>query len=215
MLGSLLVEKVWFPLALWSGLYVSDYVLTLWAARLYQADAKSHVVLKGSLEITPYFQQDVDALKPLSTRFIRALLFSVLAIALAWLLAVRLAGLPQAFSFLVGALILLEATAHIRHVRNIVFLKTLRDLHTLKGQLEYPRWLSLKLSSVEILGFAALFLLVFAVTGDWFFLGGVGSCLLTGLKHLDWAGKAARRHPSGTTSGAASVEAVRQESSGD
>lgn len=215
MPGSLLVDSVWFSLALWSGLYVSDYVLTLWAARLYRAGAKSHVVLKGSLEITPYFQQDIDALKPVSSRFIRALLFSGLAIALAWLLAVRLAGLPQAFSFLVGALILLETTAHIRHVRNIVFLKTLRDMHALKGQIEYPRWLSLKLSSVEILGFAALFLLVFAVTGDWFFLGGVASCLLTGLKHLDWAGKAARHHRSGTASGAASVEAVGQESSGD
>jgi hypothetical protein len=215
LLGSLLVDNVWFSLALWSGLYVSDYVLTLWAARLYQADAKSHVVLKGSLEITPYFQQDVDALKPLSTRFIRALLFSGLTIALAWLLAVRLAGLPQAFSLLVGALILLEATAHIRHVRNIVFLKTLRDLHTLKGQIEYPRWLSLKLSSVEILGFAALFLLAFAVTGDWFFLGGVASCLLTGLKHLDWAGKAGRDHRSGAANSTSRVEAAGQESTGD
>lgn len=215
MLGSLLVENVWFSLALWSGLYVSDYVLTLWASRLYQADAKSHVVIKGSLEITPYFQQDIDAQKPVSARFIRALLFSGLTIALAWLVAVRLARLPQAFSFLVGALVLLEATAHIRHVRNIVFLKTLRDLHTLKGQIEYPRWLSLKLSSVEILGFAALFFLVFAVTGDWFFLGGAASCLLTGLKHLDWARKGDRHRRSGTASGTASAGAVGQESTRD
>jgi hypothetical protein len=190
LLGRLLIDNVWFTIALWSGLYISDYVLTLWASRLYQADAKEHVVLKGSLEITPYFQQDVDALKPLSTRFIRALLFSALTIALAWLLAVRVAGLPQAFSLLMGALILLEATAHIRHVRNIVFLNTLKEMHTLKGKIEYPRWLSIKLSSVEILGFAALFLLVFLITGDWFFIGGVASCLLTGLKHLDWAKRA-------------------------
>jgi hypothetical protein len=201
LLGNLLVDNVWFTIALWSCLYISDYVLTLWAARLYQADAKQHVVLKGSLEITPYFQQDIDSLKRLSTRFIRALIFSALTIALAWLLAIRLAGLPQAFSILMGALVLLEATAHIRHVRNIVFLKTLKDMHTLKGRIEYPRWLSLKLSSVEILGFAALFFLTFAVTGDWFFIGGVASCLLTGLKHLDWAKKTALPRESDAAAG--------------
>ncbi len=187
MLGNLLVDNVWFTMAFWSALYVSDYSLTLWASRLYQADAKEHVVLKGSLEITPYFQEDVDESKTMSIRFIRALIFTVLAISLAWLLTVRLANLPQVFSVLMGSLILLEATAHIRHVRNIVFLRTLKNMHSMKGTIEYPRWLSLKLSSVEIIGFAALFLFVFLISGDWFFIGGVASCLLTGLKHLDWS----------------------------
>lgn len=189
MLSNLLVNNVWFTMAFWSALYVSDYGLTLWASRLYQADAKEHVVLRGSLEITPYFQEDVDKIKTMSIRFIRALIFTVLAISLAWLLTVRLTHMPWAFSLLMGALILLEATAHIRHVRNIVFLRTLKNMHSMKGKIEYPRWLSLKLSSVEIIGFAALFLFIFLISGDWFFVGGVGSCLLTGLKHLDWSRK--------------------------
>jgi hypothetical protein len=190
LLGNLLVENIWFALAVWAGLYLSDYFLTIWSARLYKSDAEQHVVLKGSLEITPYFQEDVNALKPMSVRFVRALIFSVLTISLAWVLAVRWIGIPQAFSVLMGALILLEATAHIRHIRNIVFLRTLADMHSLKGRIEYPRWLSLKLSSVEVLGFAALFLVVFLITGNWFFVGGIASCLLTGLKHLDWAKRA-------------------------
>lgn len=190
MLGALLVDNIWFALAVWSGLYLSDYFLTIWAARLYQSDAKEHVVVKGSLEITPYFQEDVNRLKPMSLRFVRALIFSVLTISLAWVLAVRWLEIPQAFSVLMGALILLEATAHIRHIRNIVFLSTLTRLHSLKGKIEYPRWLSLKLSSVEVLGFAALFLVAFLVSGNWFFVGGSLSCLLTGLKHLDYAKKA-------------------------
>jgi hypothetical protein len=190
LLGALLVHNIWFALAVWSGLYLSDYLLTIWAARLYQSDAKEHVVLKGSLEITPYFQDDVNRLKRMSLRFIRALVFSVLTISLAWVLAVRWLEIPQAFSVLMGALILLEATAHIRHIRNIVFLSTLTRMHSLKGKIEYPRWLSLRLSSVEVLGFAALFLVAFLVSGNWFFVGGSLSCLLTGLKHLDYAKKA-------------------------
>jgi hypothetical protein len=190
LLGALLVGNIWFALAVWACLYLSDYFLTIWAARLYQSDAKEHVIVKGSLEITPYFQEDVNRLKRMSLRFVRALTFSVLTISLAWVLAVRWLDIPQAFSVLMGALILLEATAHIRHIRNIVFLRTLTRVHSLKGKIEYPRWLSLKLSSVEVLGFAALFLVAFLISGNWFFVGGIASCLLTGLKHLDWAKKA-------------------------
>ena len=190
MLGNLLITNVWFALALWVGIYISDYLLTVWAARLYRAGANQHLVVDGSLEITPYFQEDVDAARPISARFVRALAFSVLAISLAWILTVEWGSLPEAFSVLIGALVFLEATAHIRHIRNIVLLRNLRASGSLTGTIQYPRWLSLRISSVEVFGFAVLFLVAFLVSGSWFFVGGAGSCLLTGLKHLDWANKA-------------------------
>jgi hypothetical protein len=190
LLGTLLVSNVWFAICLWAAIYISDYCLTIWAARLYRAGARDHLAFKGSLEITPYFQEDVNALKPMSTRFVRALIFSMLAIALAWILAVRWANLPQAFAVLMGSLIFLEATAHIRHIRNITFFRSLMRSNDLTGRIEYPRWLSLRLSSVEVLGFAVLFLFAFLVSGSWFFIGGVASCLVTGLKHMDWSNKA-------------------------
>jgi hypothetical protein len=190
LLGELLVSNIWFAVSLWAALYFSDYWLTIWAARLYKSGANEHLILGGSLEITPYFQEDVKALRPISLRFLRALAFSVVLISVAWLIAVRWTSMPQAFSILMGALIFLEATAHIRHIRNIVFLQSLRTARGLRGRIEYPRWLSLRLSSVEILAFAVLFMLAFLVSGSWFFVGGVASCLITGLKHRDWANKA-------------------------
>jgi hypothetical protein len=190
LIGRLLVSNVWFAICLWAGIYISDYLLTIWAARLYRTGARDHLAFKGSLEITPYFQEEVNSLKPMSTRFIRALIFSMLAIALAWILSVRWARLPQAFAVLMGSLIFLEATAHIRHIRNITFFRSLMRSDDMTGRIEYPRWLSLKLSSVEVLGFAVLFLFAFLVSGSWFFVGGVASCLITGLKHMDWANKA-------------------------
>jgi hypothetical protein len=147
-------------------------------------------MFSGSLEITPQFQQDINALKAFSVRFLRALVFSVVMIAVAWIICVRWVDIPQAFEMLMGALICLEATAHIRHIRNIAFMKSFAGLHGLKGRIEYPRWVSLRLSSVEILGFAVLFLVAFLISGAWFFAGGALSCLLTGLKHRDWAAKA-------------------------
>ena len=190
LLGVILVENVWVAISVWTAIYISDYFLSIWAAKLYKEGAREHVTFTGSLEITPQFQEDIDALRTLSLRFLRALIFSVVIIAIAWVVSVRWVGIPEAFSMLMGALICLEATAHIRHIRNIAFMKTLVSRHGLKGRIEYPRWLSLRLSAVEILGFAVLFLLAFFVSGSWFFIGGALSCLLTGLKHRDWAAKA-------------------------
>jgi hypothetical protein len=190
LLGVILVENVWVAISVWTAVYISDYFLSVWAARLYREGAREHVTFTGSLEITPQFQEDINALKTISLRFLRALVFSVVVIAVAWVISVRWAAIPEAFSVLMGALICLEATAHIRHIRNIAFMKTLVNKQGLKGRIEYPRWLSLRLSAVEILGFAALFLVAFLISGNWFFIGGALSCLLTGLKHRDWAAKA-------------------------
>ncbi len=190
LLGVILVENVWVAISVWTAIYISDYFLSVWAAKLYKEGASEHVTFTGSLEITPQFQEDINALKTLSLRFLRALVFSIVIIAVAWVISVRWVGIPHAFSLLMGALICLEATAHIRHVRNIAFMKILVSKQGLKGRIEYPRWLSLRLSAVEILGFAVLFLVAFLVSGNWFFIGGALSCLLTGLKHRDWAAKA-------------------------
>ena len=190
MLGVVLVENVWVAISVWTAVYISDYFLSIWAARLYREGAREHVTFTGSLEITPQFQEDINALKTVSLRFLRALVFSIIVIAVAWVVSVRWVARPQAFLILMGSLICLEATAHIRHVRNIAFMKTLVGKKGLRGRIEYPRWLSLRLSAVEILGFAVLFLVAFLISGSWFFIGGAISCLLTGVKHRDWAAKA-------------------------
>jgi hypothetical protein len=190
LLGAILVENAWAAIAVWTAIYISDYILSVWSAKLYSKGASEHVMFTGSLEITPQFQDDIQARRTFSLRFLRALIFSLVTISVAWVVCVRWIDLPQAFTMLMGALICLEATAHIRHVRNIVFMKSLIGRHGLKGRIEYPRWLSLRLSSVEILGFAVLFLVAFLLSASWFFAGGALACLLTGIKHREWAAEA-------------------------
>ena len=202
MLDTFLGENIWPGIIVWSLLYISDYYLTIYGARLYQNHARRYIVFEGSYELTPYFQADINALRRLSPRFIWSLSMTWLALSLVWLLGVWFFQVPETFSLVIGALILVEAVVHIRHIRNIVLFRlTRQDDGGLTGKIEYARWVTLRLSSVEMLSFAALFLLIFLVTGSWFFLGGVLRTLAEGLKHIRLARKARSTSPSAGSAG--------------
>ena len=112
-----LFASLWPGLAVWSVLYVSDYYLTLTCARLYQDGAREKIAFEGSYEITPYFQPDIDSLRMLSGRFVAALLWSgALLAATRWFSEQSTSTLYQA---VLGAMLLLELTIHIRHFRNL------------------------------------------------------------------------------------------------
>ena len=192
MLEELLVGRVWLARLIWAAIYISDYYLTIYAARLYQTGAKEHFVFEGSVELTPYFQEDVDKLRRFSPRFFLALALSSLALLVIWLAAVRLSDVPAMFSFAIGGMFLLEAAVHMRHIRNIALFQRARVAQGLKGTIEYTRWLTLKLSAIEILSFSGLFFLLFLVSGSWFFAGGTATCLATGLRHWIWGKRASR-----------------------
>jgi len=189
LLGELLTERIEFTLILWTILYVSDYYLTIWAARLYRTGASSHIIIQGSLEITPYFREDIDRVRIVSTRFLRILILSLLLLTFVWIVSIRILGARGFFQAVVGGLVLLEVTAHLRHVRNIAFMRRVTGNESLRGRIEYPRWLSLEIASVELIAFAVVFVIAFVLIHDWFFAGGVVACLLTGLLHLSWSHK--------------------------
>ena len=191
MLDTFLAQNIWPPIIVWSLMYISDYYLTIYGARLYQSHAKKYFVFEGSYELTPYFQEDINALRRLSPRFIVSLMVTWVMLFLVWLLGVWFLQVPQIFSLVIGSLILVEAVVHIRHIRNIfLFRLTRQDDGGLTGKIEYARWVTLRLSSVEMVSFAVLFLLIFFVTGSWFFLGGALRTFAEGVKHIRLARKA-------------------------
>ena len=69
-----LFDSSWLGPLLWVAVYISDYLMTLTCARMYQA--QQTIVFEGSYEITPLFQADVNALRRVSPRFVIALLVS-------------------------------------------------------------------------------------------------------------------------------------------
>ena len=171
-------------IALWAAVYVSDYTLTLAGARLYRSTASEHVVFEGSYELTPYYQGDVDRMRRFSRRFWLALAMSSVALFSVWLITVRALGAVWLYTFLLGALLLREAAVHLRHIRNIGLFRLARRPGGLRGKLEYPRWLLLRASALELLSFSGLFVFLAGMGDGWFFMGGAVACAVTGLQHL-------------------------------
>ena len=71
-------------MVLWIILYTSDYYLTIYSARGFREIG--HFQFEGSFELTPQYQKDIDALKPVSRLHIVLMIaYSLLIVAL-WLL---------------------------------------------------------------------------------------------------------------------------------
>jgi hypothetical protein len=184
MMNDAFVASPWPGLIAWITLYVSDFLLTMTCARLYQAGAREHIAFEGSYEITPYYQQDVDTLRLVSPRFLSALTASSLLLCLTWWLTVQGLPAPQLYLFALGSMVLLELTIHVRHLRNLFLFRAILQGEGVRGRIEYDRPVVLRLSSIELLACAGLFAAIFLVTGSWFVLGGAASCVSAGAKHL-------------------------------
>jgi len=193
------LQNLWAGLAVWIALYISDYTLTLTCARLYQNSVREKIVFEGSYELTPYFQRDIDTLRRISPRFLWAMLVVVAVLSGIWRLATQ--TVPQAYSFVLGAFVLIQLAIHTRHLRNLASFRAAAT-DAVRGRIEYSRLTVLRLSSFDLLSFAGLYLVVFAFTGSWFALGGVFGCAAVAHKH--W--KLAREHASANAH-AAQVEA--------
>jgi|SRR5579859_771022 len=190
-----MIDNPWFALALWLLSYLADYYLTLYSARLYRQGAQAHVAFEGSLELTPYYQADIDQLRRVSLRFILAVVWSVLLLELIWYLSIVVLKLPWAFEFLLGGLVLREAAVLMRHARNIALFRAARaEGQGISGKITYTRRLSLRQSAVELWAFAALFALLAALTASWLLAGGAFACAATGFQH--WRRSALTARPS-------------------
>jgi hypothetical protein len=188
-------HSLWPGLAFWSLLYISDYALTVTCARLYRAGACEKFVFEGSYELTPFFQRDIDSLRAISPRFLAMWLLSGLFLSAIWLLAAQ--SLRQMYAFGLGALVLVQLTIHIRHLRNFSTFRSVNRSDCVRGRIEYSRPFLLQQSSIELFCFSALYAILFVFTQSWFVLGGAASCLSTAIKHRRWAHKGVAKAPVG------------------
>jgi hypothetical protein len=176
-----MAAHLWLGLVIWTVIYCSDYFLTITCARMYRKGVRERIGFEGSYEITPYYQQDVDALRKLSPRFIKALLFALVMLSLIWWISRQTS--PAFYLFAIGAPILVEVPVHVRHLKNFFFFRDLLRTAGVRGRIEYPRPLTLRLSSTEFVIWAGLFAMLFLVTREWFVLGGAVQCAVVAMKH--------------------------------
>jgi hypothetical protein len=174
-------------IAIFVAVFASDSLLTTYAARIYQ-DGAGHVIgLEGSYELNPAFVNEVDQLRALSPRFLARIgMFSLLIWAF-WYLSVQLSWLPQAYPFFVGAILLVQGPIHIRHIRNIIAFRHARTGDGIAGNIQYARRFSYWLSTVELLSFSGLYLLLALLAGSVLPLGGsFGTVVLALRSYQGW-----------------------------
>jgi hypothetical protein len=178
--------EIWLTLSPWPGLffwtliYLSDYWLTVKVARMYRANP--HFEFEGSLELTPQFEKDVDALKPISRRHIILLVITNLILLILWGLFAWAEYTP-AFALFLGMFILMEVGVHLRHVRSYFMLAQDQSKGGLEGKVYYRRWFVFGNSAFEFFSLAMLFLLTAVLTYSLFFTGGALACLSLAYNH--------------------------------
>jgi len=177
---SLLVQNPWLGMVLWTLIYISDYVMTIASARKYRSNP--HISIEGSYELTPQFEKDVDALRPVSKRHILMLVLTNLLLIVFWLLF-SLLDYRKGFAFVLGMLLLLEVGVHLRHFRTYHMLSLHEARGGLDGTLHYRRWLLFNVSAFEFFCLAMLFLLTALLTCSLFFAGGALACQSLAINH--------------------------------
>lgn len=188
-MAGLFLDYLWLGPMVWAVLYISDYYLTLTCARLYQAGAREKMAFEGSYEITPFYQTEIDALRRVSPRFLLMLVVSL--IWLWWVGQTTAQTSPTFYSFILGALFLVEMAVHIRHVRNYFLFRAMLT-NAVRGRLEYSRPVLLMGSAMDLFAFAVMFAVIGISTASPFASGGAVGAAWLGIQHLRLASKARR-----------------------
>jgi hypothetical protein len=185
---SWLATSPWPGVVLWIILYISDYYLTIYSARGFREIG--HFQFEGSFELTPQYQKDIDALKPVSRLHIVLMIaYSLLIVAIWWLTRITV-YIQWAYLLYLGMFLLLEAAVHLRHLRNVSLIREIKKNGGAEGQISYRKWFTYRISAFEFYMFSVLFLLIAVLTSSLFFLGGAIMCFGTGFKHSRMAKKA-------------------------
>ena len=178
----------WPGVILWIILYSSDYYLTIYSARGFREIGNIQFEV---FELTPQYQKEVAAGKPVSKLHLTLLaLYSLLILFIWWLTQRLVLFFPWSYLLYLGMFLLLEVAVHFRHLRNVFLIREVKRNGGLEGQIAYRKWFSYRVSAFEFYMFFVFFLIVAILHTSPFFLGGAIMCLGTGFKHSRLARKA-------------------------
>lgn len=178
-------------IVLWAILYISDYYLTLRAAKGFEKIGHFHY--EGSYELTPQYQQDIDSRTPISKKHLTSLVFYTVLILLLWWIFAKLLNLQLVYSFYLGMLLLLETSVHMRHFRNLYLIRVVQKDGGVEGEIKYLKRFSYKISAFDLYLFSALYLITAVITFSLFFLGGAVMCAGMGFRHSRYAKAAIKK----------------------
>ena len=190
MLGDLFMEHAWAAALFVAVLMYLDYYLSLLGLKWYRKGADAHYDFGGSYELNPPFERDIEELRPVSLKHLLGIAGAVFLIVVTWWFTARAGRLEGIYAAVVGFYILVQVPVQIRHAQNLLLFRFVVVRGGVEGKTLEPRWLQLKLSGTLFWAFAAFYLLLFALTGDALFIGGVVAGLLMGARFWIFGGEA-------------------------
>jgi len=174
---SYLIENSWLLVVGAVFLHFFDYGLTIRGARLYAA--QDHYKAEGSYELNPNFENDVNALNWISSKFLirvglATLLYVILAVGLRAYVESDNAY-PEAariiynliFGMVIGGLLVIIE----RHAFNIYLFRQLAKPGFAQGQIRYSRASTYSVSSAMLFIQAGSALIYCVLLGEAFFFG--------------------------------------------
>ena len=191
--------------------FVADWLLTVAGARAYVA-VRDRWSVEGSYEMNPSWVASVESGRWVTLRVVAVAGLVALLLGGVWLAGTYLEDLYPTdsgiavmfFSLGAGALLLVQAPTLMNHVRNLTQFRSMSDPTAVTGQLRVSRWLALSQVSWIYLDFAVLWLLLWVVSLQAFFLGGVIGSLVVGLRFRRLADEARRARQIPTAAGTVS-----------
>jgi len=190
VIAELLSDRIWVGLALVTVLYLLDYRLSVIGHRWFKRGADRHYDMGGSYELNPPFIEDIEAERPVSVRHLIALARIWLIVSLAWWFTVRAGRLEGLYLGVVGFFVLTQLPVHMRHVQNIVLFRFVALKGGVEGRAQAARWLDLKVSAAILWYFAAAYVLLWVLTGEYLFVGGAVGTALAGARFWIFGGEA-------------------------
>jgi hypothetical protein len=186
LIETLFINRVWLAIILGVGAYAAEYLLAGHEAYLYHTGAKNFIVLAGRYEQTTAIQQLELKRRIASLKFVVPVVILAVAIFVVWQICIPQYNRPDLFAFLLGGLVLLEASGIMQRARNVVLFRHARDAEGLQGKIEYSKRLVFTLYYTEQYAFTVLCGLLFLLTGSWFFLGGALTTFVSSRRLRDW-----------------------------
>jgi hypothetical protein len=163
----------WWPfIAFWAVLYWADYRLTLVGARLAKA-AEDTIVSEGGYELSPEYRDDIAALNAKSDKFLYYLIWGCAYLGFVWSIVTPFKSIPYVYEAFAGMYIIPELVVLLRHAHNLITYPYYISQEGISGRLVFSMWYALRVSALEGLAHAGIYLVLFGLTGRAFFLGGV------------------------------------------
>ena len=176
--------------------FVVDWTLTHVGARA-STRVRDRWAIEGSYELNPTWQNEVDAGQRFSWRMVGAgVALAAVLLVMRWVVEQGELD-PALVAFAAGAVLLIQAPILIAHAQNLQMFRDLADPTAITGSVTFSRWLTLRQAAWHLVRFAVLWLALWAVSQQAFFLGGVLSCL-TFARYLARLEGAARKPDGGT-----------------